>query len=85
MAPVLSRVGFEKRVMDLQMERERYLMSMAIGDLCLGRETPNGGGVGCEECSRGMDGGFHRCVYDAVTVCFRSPAGPVARPVKGSG
>lgn len=86
LAAGLGRVGFEKRIMDLQMERERFLMSMGIGNLCLGRETPTSGGdcggVVCDECSMGMDGGFHRCVFDPVTVCFRSPAGPVARPVK---
>ncbi|KAK7244816.1 hypothetical protein RIF29_39643 [Crotalaria pallida] len=101
MSPVMSRFEYEKRMMDLQMQRERYLMSMGIGDLCFDeRETPNanataagsgvggggfGGGVICEECLTGMDGGFHQCVYDAVTVGFRSPAGPVARPVRGTG
>ncbi|KAK7337309.1 hypothetical protein VNO77_17875 [Canavalia gladiata] len=73
-APVLGRAEYEKWVRDLQKERERYLTSMGIG-----------GGVLCEECLTGKDSGFHRCVYDAVTVGFRSPAGPVARPVKGSG
>lgn len=41
----------------------------------------------CEECVRaketGREVGFHWCVYDAVTFGFRSPAGPIARPVKG--
>ncbi|KAF2289648.1 hypothetical protein GH714_037700 [Hevea brasiliensis] len=32
----------------------------------------------------GRDVGFHWCVYDTVTFRFRSPAGPIARPVKGS-
>ncbi|TKY61927.1 hypothetical protein E2542_SST11781 [Spatholobus suberectus] len=73
---VLGRAEYDKWVRDLQMERERYLMSMGMGP---------GGGVLCEECLTGSDGGFHWCVYDAVTVGFRSPAGPVARPVKGSG
>lgn len=68
-----GRAEYEKRVRDLQIEKERYLMHMGIG------------GVICKECLTGMDGGFHRCVFDAVTVGFRSPAGPVARPVRGSG
>ncbi|KAK7396758.1 hypothetical protein VNO78_17916 [Psophocarpus tetragonolobus] len=69
---VMGRVEYEKWVRDLQMERERYLVSMGIRMLC-------------QECLTGADGGFHRCVYDAVTQGFRSPAGPIARPVKGSG
>lgn len=40
----------------------------------------------CEECERakqtGREAGFHWCVYDPVTFGFRSPAGPIARPVK---
>ncbi|KAL2345295.1 hypothetical protein Fmac_006580 [Flemingia macrophylla] len=77
---VLGRAEYEKWVRDLHLERERYLMSMGMG---LG--GGGGGGTFCEECLTGTDGGFHWCVYDAVTVGFRSPAGPVARPVKGSG
>lgn len=73
---VLGRAEYEKWVRDLHLERERYLMSMGMG---------LAGGTFCEECLTGTDGGFHWCVYDAVTVGFRSPAGPVARPVKGSG
>ncbi|KAG5072813.1 hypothetical protein JHK86_008024 [Glycine max] len=69
---VLGRAEYEKWVRDLQMERERYWLSMGMRMLC-------------EECLTGTDGGFHWCVYDAVTVGFRSPAGPVARPGKGSG
>ena len=71
---VLDRVEYEKRLRELQKEKERFMMKMATG-----------GGAVCEECSAGRDGGFHWCVYDAVTVGFRSPAGPVARPVRGSG
>ncbi|MED6140860.1 hypothetical protein PIB30_097525, partial [Stylosanthes scabra] len=73
--PILSRVEYEKRLMELQMEKERFMLKMATG----------GGGAACKQCSAGMDSGFHWCVYDAVTVGFRSPAGPVARPVRGSG
>ncbi|MED6106176.1 hypothetical protein PIB30_002628 [Stylosanthes scabra] len=72
--PILSRVEYEKRLMELQMEKERFMLKMATG-----------GGAACKQCSAGMDSGFHWCVYDAVTVGFRSPAGPVARPVRGSG
>ncbi|XLR05357.1 hypothetical protein HN51_060237 [Arachis hypogaea] len=71
---VLSRVEYEKRLMELQMEKERFVLKMATGS-----------GAACKHCSAGMDSGFHWCVYDAVTVGFRSPAGPVARPVRGSG
>lgn len=40
----------------------------------------------CEECDgarlEGRPPGFHWCVYDAVTVGFRSPVGPIQRPPK---
>ncbi|XAR64764.1 hypothetical protein NMG60_11008583 [Bertholletia excelsa] len=40
----------------------------------------------CEECAdarrKGISAPFHWCVFDAVTVGFRSPAGPIARPLK---
>ncbi|KAE9585350.1 hypothetical protein Lal_00018232 [Lupinus albus] len=93
-SPALNRVDYEKRMMDLHIQRELYLMSMRVGELCFDRNThvvaasDGSGGVEsviCEECLKGMDGGFHRCVFDAVTFDFRSPAGPVARPVKGTG
>ncbi|CAL0326710.1 unnamed protein product [Lupinus luteus] len=91
-SPALSLNDYEKRMMDLQIQRELYLTSMRVGELCFDRKThiiaaSNGGGGGsviCEECLNGIDGGFHRCVFDAVTFDFRSPAGPVARPVKGT-
>lgn len=42
----------------------------------------------CEDCSRAKEEGrtvpFHWCVLDAVTVGFRSLAGPISRPVKYS-
>ncbi|KAF5750581.1 hypothetical protein HS088_TW03G00920 [Tripterygium wilfordii] len=95
---VLDRVGYENRVRELEMERERYLMNMGLEGLSLGKEHRdlNGGSLGseggrkavCEECVKAKDMerqvGFHWCVYDAVTFGFRSPAGPIARPVKGS-
>ncbi|OIW11382.1 hypothetical protein TanjilG_19638 [Lupinus angustifolius] len=91
-SPALSLIDYEKRMMDLEMQREIYLMSMRVGELCFERKThvvaayDGGGGesVICEECLKGIDGCFHRCVFDAVTFDFRSPAGPVARPVKGT-
>ncbi|KAI4348889.1 hypothetical protein L6164_009555 [Bauhinia variegata] len=95
-APIIDRVEYERRVRNLQVERERYLLNMGLNDLWLERGS-NGGGEGkakggdvvCEECSRakqtGRDVGFHWCVCDAVTVGFRSPAGPIARPMKRSG
>lgn len=42
--------------------------------------------VVCEECfsakEEGRSPAFHRCVYDAVTVGFRSAVGPIQRPPK---
>lgn len=94
----VDRVGFEKRINELHMERERYLMNMGLTRLCLGNEENHSvlsneavirnGVVVCEECTRadklGIEIGFHWCVYDAVTFGFKSPAGPIARPNKGS-
>ncbi|OIW05171.1 hypothetical protein TanjilG_19802 [Lupinus angustifolius] len=94
MSPLLSRAEYENRMMDLHMQTERYLTTMRIGNLRFERETPyaaaaaasgEGRVVTCEECSTATDGGFHQCVFDTVTFNFRSPAGPVARPVKGTG
>ncbi|KAJ9184581.1 hypothetical protein P3X46_004293 [Hevea brasiliensis] len=88
----LGRSGYESRVKELQMQKERYwyLMNMDLGfegGPNLGAERSNRTVV-CEECLRakemGRDVGFHWCVYDTVTFGFRSPAGPIARPVKGS-
>ncbi|TKY53156.1 hypothetical protein E2542_SST24680 [Spatholobus suberectus] len=94
-APILDRAEYERRLRNLQMERESFLMNMSVGI--------DGGAVGrggdgaaatataavCEECLKakltGIDGGFHLCVLDAVTVGFRSPAGPISRPAKNSG
>lgn len=95
---VMDRVGYENRVRELRAERDRYLMNMGLSGLCLGKEGENcdvaergvtqNDVVVCEECLRakdcGREVGFHWCVYDAVTFGFRSPAGPIARPVKGS-
>ncbi|EEF29839.1 uncharacterized protein LOC8275751 [Ricinus communis] len=82
----LDRSGFEKRVRELQMEKERYLMNMGLGFEGLSSPQER---VVCEECLRakevGLEVGFHWCVYDAVTFGFKSPAGPIARPAKGSG
>ncbi|KAJ8900074.1 hypothetical protein K2173_024190 [Erythroxylum novogranatense] len=85
----LSRFGYEKRMRELQLEKERYLMSMALGQGIegLSSEPPNTGAF-CAECfearQTGRDGGFHWCVNDKVTFGFRSSAGPIARPAKGS-
>ena len=93
-SPIVDRVGYENRVRDLLIEREKYLANMGLTRLCLGNRE-NGavfvndnaavrnGVVACEECNR-REVGFHWCVYDAVTFGFKSPAGPIARPVKGS-
>jgi hypothetical protein len=96
---VMDRVGYDNRVQELRAERDRYLMNMGLSGLNLGRggkgDVAERGVtqnvvVECEECLRlramdsGREIGFHWCVYDAVTFGFRSPAGPIARPVKGS-
>lgn len=93
LSPFSDRIGYEERVLNLQLERERYLMNMGLSGL--GPE-PNeaGAAVGrsdvvvCEDCVRakesGEEVGFHWCVYDAVTFGFRSPVGPIARPSKAS-
>ncbi|KDP36123.1 hypothetical protein JCGZ_08767 [Jatropha curcas] len=90
----LGRAGYERRVKELQMEKERYLMNMGLGSgmvyegLSLGSERVNNRTVVCDECLMakvmGRDVGFHWCVNDTVTFGFRSPAGPIARPIKGS-
>jgi hypothetical protein len=41
-------------------------------------------GVRCHECESARQPGFHWCVRDAITVGFRSPVGPIERPVKKS-
>ncbi|XP_028795636.1 uncharacterized protein LOC114751144 [Neltuma alba] len=94
--PILDRIEYGNRVRNLQIEKERYLMNMGLGGLCLGKES-NGDGnrnakgaeLVCKVCSvgnaSGRDLGFHWCVHDAVTEGFRSPAGPIARPVKNFG
>uniref|UniRef100_A0A2P2JTD9 DUF7138 domain-containing protein n=1 Tax=Rhizophora mucronata TaxID=61149 RepID=A0A2P2JTD9_RHIMU len=93
----LGRSGYyQKRVRELELEKQRYLLSMGSGPgpgpgiegLNLAPRRPIDGAVVCQECLRGEQTGtgvgFHSCVYDAVTFGFRSPAGPIARPVKGS-
>lgn len=90
--PFAGRIEYEKRVRDLQIEKERYLMNMGLArasGLGLGQSGGGGGGgvVVCEACSRaeemGTDVGFHWCAYDpVVTFGFRSPAGPISRPTR---
>ncbi|KAJ4970680.1 hypothetical protein NE237_003779 [Protea cynaroides] len=89
-------VDYENQLQNLQVQREKYLMSTAntyaYTDWEDGYvfERPNErnqaiSNVVCHVCSaaKGRPTPFHWCVYDAVTVGFRSPAGPVARPTKG--
>lgn len=94
--PYAYRVEYEKRVRDLQLQKERYLMNMGLnGSALLPRENGmmeeeggRGGMAVCDVCLKakemGREVGFHWCIYDAITFGFRSPAGPIARPVKGS-
>nr|KYP42858.1 hypothetical protein KK1_035705 [Cajanus cajan] len=69
------------------MERESFLMNMSVG-----REAATAAAAAaaaCDVCLKaktsGVDDGFHLCVHDAVTVGFRSPAGPISRPARNSG
>ncbi|WCJ34199.1 hypothetical protein M5689_015518 [Euphorbia peplus] len=75
-----SGFGFERRIEELRIQKEMYLMNMGFGS---GANRT----VICQECSRakeiGIESGFHWCVHDTITVGFRSPAGPIARPSKG--
>lgn len=73
---------FGKRVRDFQVEKERYSVNLGMANLRIERESKS---YVCEQCDNAkiVDGGFHRCVYDAVTFGFRSYAGPIARPGRG--
>ncbi|XP_042500849.1 uncharacterized protein LOC122078787 [Macadamia integrifolia] len=90
-------VDYENQLQNLQAQREKYLMSTAANPYAYRDwedgymfERPNGrnqavvSNVVCQVCSaaNGKPTAFHWCVYDTVTVGFRSPAGPVARPTK---
>ena len=86
---------YNNRLQNLQIQREKYLRSTNLYSIPnenyefseahnrIGRNL-----IVCEECVKAMTTrkpvAFHWCVYDAVTVGFRSPAGPIARPVKHS-
>ncbi|XWS56061.1 hypothetical protein CRYUN_Cryun09bG0054500 [Craigia yunnanensis] len=75
---------FERRVRDLQMEKEMYMVNLGRANVRIERESK---GLICEECENakvvGKDVEFHCCVYDTVTFGFRTKAGPIARPGKG--
>ncbi|CAN0847512.1 hypothetical protein LINGRAHAP2_LOCUS5015 [Linum grandiflorum] len=80
--------GYERRMRELCMERERYLMNMGFVPR-LGVESlslsPDSGDMVCEECSSsggGEESEFHWCVKDPVTFGFRSPVGPISRPAR---
>ncbi|XVE75872.1 hypothetical protein DITRI_Ditri12bG0126500 [Diplodiscus trichospermus] len=72
---------FERRVRDLQMEKERYLVNMGSANVRMERDSKV---LVCEECEKakvvGSDFEFHCCVNDAVIFGFRSNFGPIARP-----
>lgn len=94
-SPVMNRFEYEQRFRKLQLEKEKYLISVGQSNL-----TAGGGGDGvrngiassetavCRDCliakETGVAAGFHCCAHDAVTAGFRSHAGPIARPVKES-
>ena len=89
----MDRVGYKNRVRELLIEREKYLANMGLTRLCLGNQENSAvfvndiaavrnGVVVCEECNK-REVGFHWCIYDVATFRFKSPAGPIARPVKG--
>ncbi|KAK9290822.1 hypothetical protein L1049_009000 [Liquidambar formosana] len=90
---------YSNRIRELRAQRERYLMVSSPNSNPYSRPDENyavntmndaasDDGIVCEEClvakMKGRPVGFHWCVYDAVTVGFRSPVGPIARPAKGS-
>ncbi|TQD78755.1 hypothetical protein C1H46_035679 [Malus baccata] len=88
--PFAGRAEYENGAREPQSEKERYLTDMGLGradglGIGLGRRS---GATACEGCSRanemGREVGFHWCAYDPVTFAFKSPAGPISRPVKGS-
>ncbi|KAJ0972748.1 hypothetical protein J5N97_020707 [Dioscorea zingiberensis] len=91
----LGRWGYESQIMNLQKQRERYLVSTAAyHPYTMGIEARSVAAAAattavCEECEAAAAEGlappaFHWCVRDAVTVAFRSPAGPIQRPSKAS-
>nr|ACU21291.1 unknown [Glycine max] len=94
MPPVLNRAQYERRLMNLHIERQSYLMNMSLG-VNGGRESPNNSAAVtaafpavCDECLKAKVSGnnrdFHPCVNDAVIVGFRSREGPITRPVKNA-
>ncbi|CAJ1967257.1 unnamed protein product [Sphenostylis stenocarpa] len=95
-APIFDRADYEQRLMNFQMERDFFRMNMgaAIHGAAIGTESVNtvpiaASSAVCEECLKakttGIEDDFHLCVFDTVTVGFRSPAGPISRPAKNSG
>ncbi|KAF3442740.1 hypothetical protein FNV43_RR16657 [Rhamnella rubrinervis] len=92
MVPYADRVEYEERVRELELERKRYLMNMGVKGMALANKTgtvrEKVGNAVCNLCLRAKETGreaeFHHCVYDTVTYDFRSRAGPIGRPVKGS-
>lgn len=93
--PYADRVEYEKRVRELQLEREKYLINLGVMGMAAlahggaGAVRERGGTAVCEVCWRAKEMGmrevdFHHCVNDAVTRRFRSAAGPIARPVNRS-
>ena len=87
-SPIVDRVGYKNRVKELLIEREKYLANMGLTHLCLGNRENDvifvNGNVAvrnsvvvCEDCNR-REVGFHWCVYDAVTLEFKSLASPIA-------
>ncbi|KAJ6811179.1 uncharacterized protein M6B38_155575 [Iris pallida] len=82
---------YERRMRSLEAMKERYLLSMMMGcppsPAAARVRSPTAMVPECAECAaavrEGRSPAFHWCVYDeVVTVGFRSPAGPIERPVK---
>lgn len=87
---------YEAQLRNLQRMRERYLMSTSSPYYAYAQPqavpvagvyvSPPSTPAACEECvdakRNGRSPGFHWCVYDKITIGFRSPVGPIERPAK---
>ncbi|OVA07135.1 hypothetical protein BVC80_1289g54 [Macleaya cordata] len=84
--------NYENQLRSLQIQRDNNYLMSAISypytdmedEYIYGRNSDriSKGIIVCQECAKGRPIPFHWCVYDTITVGFRSPAGPIARPSK---